>query len=58
TLLIDDNLTALESAANYGIAVVLAIFKPDSQAPAQSVGEFNAIHDFTDIMPVSASRPV
>ena len=58
TLLIDDNLNALESAASYGIAFVLAIFKPDSRAPAQSVGEFNAIHDFSDIMPVSPSKSV
>ena len=56
TLLIDDNLTALKSAACYGIAFVLAIFKPDSRAPAQAVGEFNAIHDFTDIMPVLPSK--
>ena len=58
TLLIDDNLCALESALKYGIATVLAIYKPDSQAPPQAVGKFDAIHDFSDIMPVSASSPL
>ncbi len=52
TLLIDDNLSALKSARNYGIAQLLAIFKPDSKAPAQVVADFRAIHDFTEIMPV------
>ncbi|MCP4430668.1 MAG: GMP/IMP nucleotidase [Gammaproteobacteria bacterium] len=58
TLLIDDNLAALKSACEYGIAAVLAIFKPDSQAPVQLVGEFDAIHNFGEIMPIPASRPV
>ena len=58
TLLIDDNLTALASASEYGIGTVLAIFKPDSQAPEQCVGEFNAIHNFSEIMPIVGSHPV
>ncbi len=56
TLLIDDNLSALQSALDYGIAQVLAIFKPDSQAPAQLVADFMAIHDFAEIMPVQLSQ--
>lgn len=56
TLLIDDNLSALKSAKIYGIAEVLAIFKPDSKAPAQSVANFAAIQDFSEIMPVQASE--
>lgn len=57
TMLIDDNLTALASACQYGIGTVLAIFKPDSRAPEQPVGEFNAIHCFSDIMPIDESYP-
>ena len=55
TLLIDDNLHALRSAHKYGIAELLAIFNPDSQAPVQSVEHFTAIHSFDEIMPVQVS---
>ncbi|MCP3686828.1 MAG: GMP/IMP nucleotidase [Gammaproteobacteria bacterium] len=56
TLLIDDNQQALQSAQCYGIANLLAIFKPDSRAPAQEVTKFPAIHSFDEIMPVESSR--
>jgi len=52
TLLIDDNLNALQSAQDYGIAHVLAIYQPDSKAPRKEVKHFPAIHRFTEIMPV------
>ena len=51
TLLIDDNLTALRSAKEYGIGHLLAIYKPDSKADIKDVGEFRAIHSFEEIMP-------
>ncbi len=56
TLLIDDNLLALQSAQDYGITQLLAIFKPDSRSPAQLVTDFRAIHEFSEIMPVQNSR--
>lgn len=52
TLLIDDNLVALESAREYGIQHLLAITQPDSQAPRREVEGFDAIHSFDEIMPV------
>ncbi|MFT5658777.1 MAG: HAD superfamily hydrolase (TIGR01509 family) [Gammaproteobacteria bacterium] len=52
TLLIDDNLKALQSAIDYGIAQILAIHKPDSKAPAMDVLHYPAIHSFQDIMPI------
>jgi len=52
TLLIDDNLTALKSALDFGIAKVLAVHKPDSMAPAIDVQGYPAIHSFQDIMPI------
>jgi len=55
TLLIDDNLQALQSALEYGIAEVLAILKPDSQVPAHTVEGFPAIHHFDEIMPIRPS---
>jgi putative hydrolase of the HAD superfamily len=53
TLLIDDNLLALESAREYGIGSLLAIYQPDSQAPRLEIDDFEAIHSFEEIMPVS-----
>lgn len=52
TLLIDDNLRALESARDYGIGFLLAVFQPDSKLPVREISGFDAIHSFTDIMPV------
>ena len=52
TLLIDDNLHALQSAREYGIASLLAIYQPDSKAPRREIDEFEAIHSFDEIMPV------
>ena len=52
TLLIDDNLVALESAREYGIDHLLAISEPDSRAPRRQIDRFAAIHSFEQIMPV------
>lgn len=51
TLLIDDSLPVLRCAQRYGIAHLLAVFRPDSKAPQKEVGEFKAIRSFKDIMP-------
>lgn len=53
TLLIDDNLKALKSALDFGIANILAIHKPDSMAPAIDVQGYPAIHSFQDILPIA-----
>ena len=53
TLLIDDNLKALQSALDYGISQVLAIYQPDSKAPDLDVKHYPAIYSFEEIMPVS-----
>jgi putative hydrolase of the HAD superfamily len=55
TLLVDDNLRALKTAEQYGIAHLLAIYKPDSKAPIRDVEHFQAIHSFDDILPVEKS---
>lgn len=52
TLLIDDNLLALESAREYGIQYLLAITQPDSRLPRRDIEGFEAIHSFDEIMPV------
>lgn len=51
SLLIDDNLSVLRSAASYGIAHLLGIYQPDTQGPPKEVDEFRAIRSFREIMP-------
>ena len=51
TLLVDDSLPVLRSAQEVGIAQLLCVHQPDSQAPDKDVGEFAAIRGFSDIMP-------
>ncbi len=51
TLLVDDSLPVLRSAHRYGIAGLLAVTRPDSKSPVREVDEFQAIYDFSEIMP-------
>ncbi len=50
TLLIDDNLTVLRAARNFGIENLFTIAKPDSQNPEQDTAEFEAIYSFKDLV--------
>ena len=53
TLLVDDNLSVLRSAQSYGIAHLVSVLWPDSSAPPRPPGEFPAIHDFSELLPVA-----
>ncbi len=53
TLLVDDNETILRTAQAYGIAYLLAVLQPDSAHPPKAPGEFPAIHDFSELLPLS-----
>ena len=53
TLLIDDSLPVLRSAARHGIAHLLAVRRPDSRQPARAIDEFPAIDGFADLLPFS-----
>ena len=50
TLLIDDNLTVLRTAREFGIKHLFAITKPNSQKPNQNSEEFEAINSFDEIV--------
>lgn len=50
TVLIDDNLTVLRAAREFGIKNLLTIAKPDSKNPEQETAEFAAIHSFQDLV--------
>jgi HAD superfamily hydrolase (TIGR01509 family) len=58
TLLVDDSLPVLRSAQEAGIAHLLCVHQPDTQAPDKDVGEFDAIRNFIDLLPIMAKRPV
>jgi 5'-nucleotidase len=51
TLLIDDNITVLNCAREYGFKRLLAIYKPDSKGDIKDVGSFPAISSFKEIIP-------
>lgn len=51
TLLIDDNLTALKTAQQYGITHLIAILNPCSKTPHQTTLDFPGITDFESIIP-------
>ena len=50
TLLIDDNLTVLRTAREFGIKHLLTVAKPNSQKPNQNSGEFEAVYSFDGIV--------
>ncbi len=56
TLLVDDSLPVLRSAKDYGIAHLLAVYRPDTRLPDKEVGEFAAIRDFRDILPLMSKQ--
>ena len=49
TLLIDDNLTVLRTAREFGIKHLYTVTKPDSRKPKQNSEEFEAIDSFDEI---------
>ena len=50
TLLIDDNLTVLRTAREFGIKHLLTVAKPNSQKPNQNSEEFEAVYSFDGIV--------
>ena len=53
TLLIDDTLSVLQSAQDYGIQHLLTLLQPDSQQRKREHTEFPAILHFDEIMPIN-----
>jgi putative hydrolase of the HAD superfamily len=52
TLLVDDNLSILGVAQNYGITHLVSVLRPDSVDPPRLPDRFPAIHDFSDLLPI------
>ncbi len=56
TLLVDDSLSVLRSARQFGIAHLVSISKPDSTVPVREITEFPAVEDFRALMPGLQTR--
>ena len=56
TLLVDDHPAILRAARAYGIAHLVSVLRPDSAHPPKPPGEFPAIHDFSELLPVTQRR--
>ncbi|TNF99340.1 MAG: GMP/IMP nucleotidase [Gammaproteobacteria bacterium] len=50
TLLVDDSLSVLHSARQYGIAWLLAITRPDSRQEERIVNEFESVTSFAELI--------
>ena len=50
SLFVDDSLSVLRSARQYGIAYLLGISRPDSTQPRRDEHEFPAIQDFSSLL--------
>ena len=52
TLFVDDSLSVLQSARVHGIRHVLAVTHADSKGPPKDSGDFPAIADFSQLLPL------
>lgn len=58
TLMIDDTVSVLRAAAEYGIQHLLAVHQPDSQQAPREAADFPAIKSFREILPPSPELPI
>ncbi|WP_019528173.1 GMP/IMP nucleotidase [Dasania marina] len=56
TLFIDDSISVLESAQQYGIKHLLTLLQPDSKKAAQTKSDFPSILHFDEIMPLTSKN--
>jgi HAD superfamily hydrolase (TIGR01509 family) len=52
TLLVDDTISVLDSAARYGIAELRAICRPDTCQPERGPTRYLALQSFHDLLPI------
>lgn len=51
TLFVDDSLTILKSAQDFGIRHLLAVSNPDSKLPTREIADFAAVSDYRTLLP-------
>lgn len=52
TLLVDDSLPVLDAARRFGIGHLVAVRRPDTRQPPKATGDYPALDDFSQLMPV------
>lgn len=58
TLFVDDSLTILTAAQQFGIGHLLAVSNPDSKLPAREISEFPAVTDYCTLVDEIRATPV
>lgn len=56
SLFIDDNLSVLRKARDYGIRHLFSIDQPDSSQPPRQIDEFIALSDFSDLIETARTQ--
>ncbi len=51
SLFVDDSLSVLRAAREFGIAQIIAIAQPDSTQPARKIDEFTAVNQLVELLP-------
>lgn len=51
TLFVDDSISVLKSAREYGIAHLIAVLKPDTKSPSRQFNDFNGVENFKVLLP-------
>lgn len=51
TLFVDDSPSVLAAARRYGIRWLLRVLRPDTRGPVREAEGYDAIHDFSEILP-------
>lgn len=51
SLFVDDSLPVLRAARRYGLRHLVIVRRPDSQAPARDINEFQAVDGLAELMP-------
>lgn len=58
TLFVDDSLTILQAAKDFGIGHVLAVANPDSKKPVKQIEDFPAVTDYRVLLDDIRANPV
>lgn len=58
TLFVDDSLTILQAAKDFGIGHLLAVENPDSQLPHRSIDQFESVSDYRTLLDEIVRHPV
>ena len=58
TLFVDDSLTILQAAKDFGIGHLLAVENPDSQLPHRTIEQFESVSDYRTLLEEIRRHPV